>query len=1385
MSFLSWLRRFRRDLTANPARRTPKPQSRNPRPALERLEDRCLLSAGQLDPTFGNAGVVLTDVGGPTSTVAQGMAVSQSDGKVVVIGTSPTASETRVAVVRYNRDGSLDTGFGKNGSVVFDNFQQELNSAVAIDSSGRIVVAVSLGAVGVTDVYRLEPDGDFDSGFGDGSGTGVIFPESQFANDPVSGITVDPQGGVYLADSFSTVARLNSDGSPDSTFGQGGLASLEFSGANIVDRASIVGLAYDAGQVVAAGTAVSESTGRLAFVVARLNGDGSQDSNFGQAGATAFTFGSSDARAAGVTVDSQGRIVVAGTSNNDFAVARLNSDGTPDSTFGQGGETTIGIGSNPATAAGVTVDGQDHILVGGTVYNGPFNITVQHPLGDFAAVRLDGHGNLDSGFGSGGETTIDFGDQAPSAQAAGVGYGPGGLVVAGTDYGAVPGPDFAAARLNGLGNLDNAFGQGGLARTNISGPTNDVPVGLVAVSQDKTVVAGNSGSSSGPILSVVRYLADGSLDPSFGVGGKATFSSASGLFLGAAQVAVDPSGKILVAGSVRSIVGHFVATSFAVLRLNPDGSPDTGFGNGGMATVQFGSADSGSTLTGLALDSQGRIVLAGNTKDLSVAPAQSTGFDFALARLDTHGNLDSSFGSGGKKTLSLGTGDTDDFIQSMAVDSRDGIVVAGDRDLVLRFNSDGNLDTNFGQSGEVTTALAFADALTIDTTGHIVVGGFTFVNDVLQGSVTRLNGDGSLDAGFGTNGQTSLPFTITALATDAIGRVAVAGWAYDVEAPFFGTTFFKTELLGANGLPDVDFGLDGQVTTGFATTDYPLSQATPAGVAFDAAGRIVVVGSVDNLTPNFGLSATDSDFAVVRYLGHDPVLEASSATLAADLQSSVTALAATTAPGTPRVVIHVADPGQLPAVIAALEGVRVKAGGQEVQVLLDTDPGSYDLGQIALHPGIQLVIDGKGGTPAAGTFAGNSAPALTLLSGDVLIQDGASFSSTNASTIVVKGGQLALRDSTVTETTTRNQAAIDISGGLVDLGTYTASGEADFGNNTIDVNGPGLLIRNSGANDVPAFGDTFEVNGTPIFDGFQIEDLIDHSLDGLGGGTVFWNLDNVYVTLKSGSVQRGIDAVPAGGTVNVQQGVTGSFDAGKKLLSVLFADGSSITQQADSLDPTKRSLVVVGTFGNDTIKFERGAHDGIAVEMNDQPRGTFRPNGRLIAIGEDGSDDIEVSEDIHLSAWLYGGMSGNNYLKGGGGNDVLIGGFGNDTLIGGGGRDLLIGDGGNDSLNGSGGDDILIGGFTVYDDAAFDSFSEAVLAAIMAEWTSAHDYQTRVNNLVNGGGLNGAYTLSPDLSVYDDGSANVVDGGGGRDLFFIGPSDTLTHRHRDEVVYSL
>ena len=162
------------------------------------------------------------------------------------------------------------------------------------------------------------------------------------------------------------------------------------------------------------------------------------------------------------------------------------------------------------------------------------------------------------------------------------------------------------------------------------------------------------------------------------------------------------------------------------------------------------------------------------------------------------------------------------------------------------------------------------------------------------------------------------------------------------------------------------------------------------------------------------------------------------------------------------------------------------------------------------------------------------------------------------------------------------------------------------------------------------------------------------------------------MTSDSGSIQRGVDAVAAGGTVNVEAGSYKKYDAGSKLVTIASRTGPTLSQQPDSQDPSLRDLVVTGTAGQrpDPVQPGRRRRPGVrstACRTAVQPHRAARS-----PTAWRGDDDIQVAGGITLPAWLYGG-DGNDRLQGGGGNNVLVGGAGDDQLIGGGGRDLLIG----------------------------------------------------------------------------------------------------------------
>src|SRR5947209_5776224 len=258
-----------------------------------------------------------------------------------------------------------------------------------------------------------------------------------------------------------------------------------------------------------------------------------------------------------------------------------------------------------------------------------------------------GPGDLDATFGTGGRVLTDFGGGA-GARALAL-QADGRIVVAGLSRVGV-GDDFALARYNPNGSLDSSFGSGGRVLTDFG--LDDEARAVVLQADGKIVVAGGSG---GAFFALARYNADGTLDPSFGSEGRVCTNV--GGRDGARALALQSDGKIVVAG-FSDVVGF----GFALARYNPDGSLDPSFGSGGR--VLTGGV---ALARGLALQSDGKIVVAGFSD-------AGGGQDFALARYNPDGTLDLTFGTGGKVTTDFG-GFDDAFALALPTDGK--IVVAG------------------------------------------------------------------------------------------------------------------------------------------------------------------------------------------------------------------------------------------------------------------------------------------------------------------------------------------------------------------------------------------------------------------------------------------------------------------------------------------------------------------------------------------------------------------------------------------------------------------------------------------------------------------------------------------------------------------------------------
>ncbi|MGZ6696766.1 MAG: hypothetical protein ACXVFL_14140 [Solirubrobacteraceae bacterium] len=349
-------------------------------------------------------------------------------------------------------------------------------------------------------------------------------------------------------------------GDLDTTFGSGGKKTVNFGG---IDAARAV-LVQPNGRVIAAGGGGPASS----FCVVRLrSANGTLDPTFGSGGKRVVDFGTDDESVYGAALQPDGKIVLAGDSRLQPAVVRLKANGALDTSFDGDGRKLLSWGAiGRVTAVVVAPNGK--ILLGG--FSGPEG-------GNNQVARMTAHGALDTTFGTGGIATVDFGatefGEAMARQA------DGRILVAGRSSasGAV------VARLRATGVLDPDFGGDG--RVTLPGG-GDLSAVLVQPDR-KIVVAGNASGSA--TMTVTRLKPDGSLDATFGSGGTMTvaFGSLANPLGGAAR---QPDGKIVVAGYTQD------GEDVAVARLNANGSLDATFGTGGKTTIDFGAATFGNAV---------------------------------------------------------------------------------------------------------------------------------------------------------------------------------------------------------------------------------------------------------------------------------------------------------------------------------------------------------------------------------------------------------------------------------------------------------------------------------------------------------------------------------------------------------------------------------------------------------------------------------------------------------------------------------------------------------------------------------------------------------------------------------------------------------------------
>ncbi len=651
----------------------------------------------------------------------------------------------------------------------------------------RIVLILTLFFAFMPAVAPGSP-GDLDLTFNPPKGF-VLYNDKNDAkwNNYINAVAVQKDGRIVVAGKLDNdldfdifVARYHTDGTLDATFGVGGIVIYD-SGQH--EYANAVKIQAD-GKIVVVGY-----NGSGEVLILRYTTNGALDTTFGGNGAVTYHSGEW-AQGNSVAIQSSGTIVVVGQSAGDVLILRYNSNGTLDNTFGGGGVVTYnGPYNDDDSGNGVAIQSDGKILVAAytTTYrigpfttsgilvlrytaNGTLDTTFSSDgvsiVGDnyensgnaiavglegniFVTGKLDGtlvilmyasNGALNGIFGGDGVVTYDSADQGRSLAV----QPDGKVVVAGLAYNG-SNYDLVVLRYIPGGVLDIAFGTNGVIV--YDGGLNDQGNAMVLQSDGKIVVAGYTNNGLVDAALTLRYTASGLLDPLFSADGVATLSIPAKSREEAYAVAVQPDGKIVVAGYTYD--GTFYYIDLIMVRYNPDGTLDPGFGNGGVVRHSGGAI----FVFSIALQQDGKIVVVATT-------TASTDLDVLLLRYNSNGTPDSTFGSGGVVTYNASDFD---WGRGVAIQPDGKIVVTGSIIgpssydlLVLRYNSNGTLDPTFGNGGVVTYDGGSRDdgnAVAIQQDGKIVVAGDTYsASAYARALILRYDSNGTPDPAFGNNG---------------------------------------------------------------------------------------------------------------------------------------------------------------------------------------------------------------------------------------------------------------------------------------------------------------------------------------------------------------------------------------------------------------------------------------------------------------------------------------------------------------------------------------------------------------------------------------------------------------------------------------------------------
>jgi uncharacterized delta-60 repeat protein len=783
---------------------------------------------GELDSSFSLDGFSIESIGKGGDDYAYATAV-QPDGKIIVAGSARHGYRNYCSITRYNPNGSPDTSFGNNGRTWIPMTESFACRSVALQADGKIVAAginTSFSNYQTGAIVRFNTNGSPDASF---DADGIAFVPSGI----YYGVAIQVDGKIVAAGNIYTsntskfaLLRYNTDGSLDTSFDGDGMVLTDIASGSIANAVTI----QPDGKIVAAGLAENSGTD---FAVARYNSDGSPDTSFDGDGKVITPIGTNADVANAVAVQADGKIVASGYSDGShptFTLVRYNQDGSLDTTFDGDGKVTTAVSKVGGYSNSMAIQTDGKIVAVGNAGTGSGSVIV--------ITRHNPDGSPDSSFDDDGKVTTAF--SAFNDYAYGVAIQTDGKIFA-TGYSRITGGaqyDTIMARYNTDGSLDTDFDGDGKLLIDLGVDSSNA--NAVAVQADgKVVAAGTSYIDSKGNFTLVRYNADGSLDAAFDGDGIVitSFGNASSF---ASSIAIQADGKIIVAGSSEN-----ATLDFAVARYNTDGSLDTSFdGDGKLTTPILSSSDWGNVVK---IQSDGKILAAGYSNS-------SQGFDVgAIVRYNTDGSLDTSFDGDGKLSTMSPFAYT---INDLALQPDGKIIAAGSANVtgtskdfaVLRINSNGTPDTSFDGDGKATAAFFNSDevvyGVAIQPDGRIVAAGYATDGTWSYYALARFNSNGSIDTSFDGDGKV-ITFigpqvlgsggNAFALAILPDGRIIAAGNGH-----INSSSRFTLVCYNSNGSLNIPYGTGGIVRLG-------ASDGSALAIALDASGKAVIAGNMDGL----------------------------------------------------------------------------------------------------------------------------------------------------------------------------------------------------------------------------------------------------------------------------------------------------------------------------------------------------------------------------------------------------------------------------------------------------------------------------------------------------------------------------------------------------------